>query len=206
LIRVRINELARPEQGLAANDIHRPGHRDVERGAAAVRHRIDLPVDGLRNVGKPAVRRLTLLRLTRDVLLAKPTNIYQLDVGRTVLGGSADGAVLISREGPLLVGARVTGLDPSGGTVVETSLFQLAPTWKPAPGPSPSMFTSPPILKLKPGGVTGALTLVAGGSRVDLLDCRSGRRHDIDLVPQRIRDVHTDTLEALGRFDRFERP
>jgi hypothetical protein len=115
LIRVRINELARPEQGLAANDIHRPGHRDVERGAAAVRHRIDLPVDGLRNVGKPAVRRLTLLRLTRDVLLAKPTNIYQLDVGRTVLGGSADGAVLISREGPLLVGARVTGLDHERG-------------------------------------------------------------------------------------------
>ena len=50
--------------------------------AATVRRRIDLPIDGLSGAGKPAIRRLTLLRETGDVLLAITANTinWMLDV------------------------------------------------------------------------------------------------------------------------------
>ncbi len=114
-------------------------------------------------------------------------------------GVSADRAVLISREGSLFAGPGVAGLDHERGNRRRDFISQVAPAGMPPLGPSPTMSTSPPILKLKPGGVSGAQTLVAGGSRVDLHDCRSARRHDIDLVIQRIRHVPTDTLGRRRR-------
>ena len=68
------HKLAIVKQGLAYSHIHLPGHLDVERRAVTVRRRIDLPMDGLSNVGKRAIRRLTLLRVTGDVLLASTAN------------------------------------------------------------------------------------------------------------------------------------
>jgi hypothetical protein len=97
-----INEIAPPQQGLAEGHIHLPAHRDVERLAAAVRRRIDLPLDGLRNVRKPAIWRLALLRLTGDEIQTKTRLSADLDVGITVRKTIANRAVLISRKSSLV--------------------------------------------------------------------------------------------------------
>jgi hypothetical protein len=105
-----------PKRDLAESHVYLPGHRHVERLAATVRVRIDLPIDGLNNVGKPAIRRLTLLRVTDYVIQATGTrlrvHLYSILTG---LDGSASRAVLICREGSLVSGTHVACPDHERG-------------------------------------------------------------------------------------------
>ena len=106
-----INPWARPKQGLADGHIHLPGDRDIERRGATICRRIDLLIDGLSNVRKPATRGLTFVAVDRRRFPAgkQPPTSINWRVRRTVLGGSADRAVLVSREGPFVAPYRRPG-------------------------------------------------------------------------------------------------
>lgn len=145
-----LRECAVPEKACAVSDLHLPGHRDVERGAAAVRRRIDLPVDGLRNVGKPAIWRLTVLRLTGLEILATTRLPHHLKGGRTTPGRFADGAVPISREGSLAARPHVAGLDHERGNRRRDTIVPGSTNLEADVRTLPADIYSAPMLKLKP--------------------------------------------------------
>jgi hypothetical protein len=185
-----------PNQDLAESHVHLPDHRYVElRLVTLVRPRIDLPIDGLGNAGKPALRRLALLRVTDDVIVARITrwlcHLYSILAG---LDGTASRAVLISRESSLVSRTYVAGIDDKRGNRNRDVLAPANTALDAGARAVPRDVYSTPKTEAEVGGVTGAQTLVAGGRRVDLHDCRSVLRHDIDLIPQRIRRVLTDKL------------